>query len=137
MRFRRRSPKLLTGDDAVLRKVTDDLPRDHLYAQPLVVDRIRVDEAEPLDDGQWRVAFVVRVRDADGKRCPDLAVDATLVGPHRQGTGTTTTDLMGQATFRMTGPAGRYVLTVDDVAAGGLTWDDTTVTRAEVVAGDA
>jgi hypothetical protein len=31
---------------------------------------------------------------------------------------------MGRATFRMSGPAGTYELTVDDVAAGALEWDD-------------
>lgn len=118
LRFRRRPPL-----DDTLERVPDDLPRSGLLREPLVVERIDVLGAEEVGPGTVRSAFRLRVRDADGKRCPDVAVDATIAGPERTASGQATTDLFGQVTFRMTGPSGRYVLTVDDVAAGGLAWD--------------
>lgn len=122
--FRRR-PRVLEGD---LGKVPDDLPRSGLFTEPLRVDRITVRDPERLDEGGWRAAFVVRVRDAADKRCPDLAVEARIDGPERSATGMTTTDLSGRATFRMAGPSGRYRLTVLDVAAGALPFDRTAST---------
>jgi hypothetical protein len=106
----------------VPRPVPDDLPRDSLFSQPLRVTRVTVRDPEPVGD-EWRVAFVVFLRDAEGRTCPDIAVDATIRGPHRTASGQATTDLMGRATFRMVGPAGTYELAVDDVAAGALSWD--------------
>lgn len=110
-------------DGPRLRPLPDDLPRDDLYVEPLVADDVRVLAPTVLDDGRTRVAFRVTVRDAEGKRCPDLAVHARIDGPHRSGLGMAHTDLMGRVTFRMTGPPGSYALEVTDVAAGALAWD--------------
>ena len=120
---RRRRPVPLdpTDPDNVLRTVRDDLPRDGLFAQPVHVARVKVVDPEPIDGGV-RVCFVVFLRDDEGRTCPDIAVDATIRGPERTASGQITTDLMGRATFRMSGPAGTYTLTVDDVAAGAMRW---------------
>lgn len=120
MLFRRRREP---DPDAVLRAVPDDLPRSGLFAEPLRVERITVAEPEALDADTRRVTFTVLVRDADGKRCPDLAVEARIAGPERTADGTGNTDLMGRVRFRMSGPPGRYELTVLDVAAGALAFD--------------
>lgn len=122
-------------EDTTLRAVPDDLPRDQLFAQPLVVDHIDAKAPERLGDGSVRVHFVVRVRDAEDKRCPDLAVEVTLTGPERTAGGLLQTDMLGHAGFRMTGPPGTYRLTIDDVAAGALGWDrDASVTTATIEA---
>ena len=116
-------------------KVEDSHPKDGLFAQPLVVTALTAADPEPLDDGTTRVTFRATVKDAEGRRCPDVAVDATVVGPERSATGTATTDLMGAVRFRMTGPSGTYTATIDDVAAGGLAWDvgaSVTSARTEV-----
>lgn len=118
----RRKPKF-TDAELELTQVPDDLPRDALFSQPIRVDRLTAKDVEELDDGQVRVSFRVVVRDAVDKRCPDLAVEATIAGPERTATGMTTTSLLGAATFRMTGPRGTYTITVDDVAAGALEVD--------------
>lgn len=109
--------------DHVVRKVPDDLPRDDLFAQPLVVTDITVREPIEHDDGSFTARFRVTVKDAEGKRCPNLAVEGTVVGPERTGSGLTQTNLMGQVLFHMHGPAGTYHLTVDDVAARALDLD--------------
>lgn len=101
----------------------DSHPKDALFAQPLVVAAVTSPEPEPRDDGQVRVTFRATVKDAEGRRCPEIAVEATIRGPERTATGTATTDLMGAVRFRMTGPVGTYAFRVDDVAAGGLAWD--------------
>ncbi|MBW3618843.1 MAG: Ig-like domain-containing protein [Actinobacteria bacterium] len=116
--FRRRAEPL----DQTLEKVPDDLPRDGIFTQPLVV-AVTAAGPEALDDGELRVTFRATVKDADGKRCPDLHVEATVTGPERTATGATTTDLMGQARFRMAGPAGTYAIRIDDVAGGALDLD--------------
>jgi hypothetical protein len=108
-----------------LTKVADDLPRDSLFAQPLVCDV--VGSAETHDDDH-RVSFKVTVKDAEGKRCPDIFVAATVSGPERTASGETTTNMLGTATFRMAGPAGEYAIRVTDVAAGALDWDRATST---------
>lgn len=127
MRFRRRRPA-----DVELGPIPDDLPRTGLFAEPLVVERISTPDPEPVD-GQHRVAFRLTVKDADGKRCPDIAVEARVSGPTRASAGMGTTDLMGAITFRMTGPEGTYRLDVLDVAAKGLAWDrERSVTDATV-----
>lgn len=108
--------------DPTLTKVPDDLPRDTLFAQPIVVVALSA-TSEAVDDGRHRVTFRATVKDAEGKRCPDLYVEARLSGPERRATGAVTTDLMGQARFRMAGPAGTYRCEIDDVAAGALTLD--------------
>ena len=101
----------------------DDLPRRGIFAEPIRVDRVEVLDPEVVDAARVRVTFRVTVKDADGRRCPDLAVDARIVGPERAATGMGNTDLMGQVRFRMTGPHGRYDFEVLDVAAGGLEFD--------------
>jgi hypothetical protein len=102
--------------------VPDDLPRDGLFAQPLTIS-LRVSDPEPGLEGGTRVTFRVGVRDAEGRRCPDLAVSATIDGPHRTAAGMGHTDLMGTVRFRMNGPPGRYRITIDDVAGGALALD--------------
>ena len=109
-----------TPADAALTRVPDDLPRDGLFQQPLVCD---VTGSAETHDDDHRVAFKVTVRDAAGKRCPDLFVEAEVTGPERSAVGDTTTNMLGTATFRMTGPAGEYAIVVTDVAAGALAWD--------------
>jgi hypothetical protein len=109
--------------DAELTKVPDDLPRDMLFAQPIVATAKLSGNPETLDDGTARVAFTVLVKDAEGKRCPDLWVQARIVGPERTAVGDTTTNMLGTATFRMAGPAGTYAIEVLDVAAQALAWD--------------
>lgn len=116
--FRRRDEPL----DQTLEKVPDDLTRDQLFTQPLVVG-LTASGPEELEDGSLRVTFRATVKDAEGKRCPDLHVEATVTGPDRTATGATTTDLMGQARFRMAGPAGSYAIRIDDVAGGALALD--------------
>lgn len=103
-----------------LTRVPDDLPRDQLFTQPLTCD---VTGSAETHDDQHRVVFKVVVRDAVGKRCPDLFVEATVTGPERAATGDTTTSMLGTATFRMRGPAGDYAIEVTDIAAGALAWD--------------
>lgn len=128
MRFPRRRRRTLPDE---LVKVEDSHPKDGLFAQPLVITALTAAEPEPLPDGTTRVTFRATVKDAEGRRCPDVAVDATVVGPERSATGTATTDLMGAVRFRMAGPSGAYEATIDDVAAGGLAWDrDASVTSA-------
>lgn len=103
-----------------LRRVPDDLPRDQLFTQPLTCD---VTGSAETHGDQHRVVFKVTVRDATGKRCPDLFVEARISGPERSATGDATTSMLGAATFRMKGPAGHYAIEVTDLAAGALEWD--------------
>lgn len=109
-----------TPPGEALTRVPDDLPRDTLFVQPLVCD---VTGSAETHDDDHRVVFKVVVRDAAGKRCPDLFVEAAVTGPERSATGDTTTNMLGTATFRMEGPAGEYAIRVTDVAAGALDWD--------------
>ena len=120
MRLPRRRRRTLPAE---LTRVEDSHPKNGLFAQPLVVTSLTTPDPEPLDDAQVRVTFRATVKDAEGRRCPDVAVEATIRGPERTATGTATTDLMGAVRFRMTGPPGSYEVRVDDVAAGGLAWD--------------
>lgn len=123
-------------DGKGVRPLPDDLPRDDVFVQPLVVSGLDVLDPVHLDDGRMRVAFRVTVRDAEGKRCPDLAVTGRISGPRREAQGMGHTDLMGRVTFRMTGPAGGYAFEMLDVAAGALDWDrEASVLGAEVDAG--
>ena len=131
--FRRR-PRMLEGDDAVLEKVPDDLPRNSIFAEPVRVAQVTAKDVEAVDEERVRVSFRVLVKDAEGKRCPDLAVEATIEGPERTASGMTTTSIMGAATFRMTGPRGTYRITVDDVAAGALELDRSGMLAVEVEA---
>ena len=126
--FRRR-PQVLDDPDAG--PVPDDVPKRGLFAEPIVVTSLEAKDPELLDDGRVRVTFRAVVKDAEGRRCPDLAVDATITGPDRTASGTGTTDLMGAIRFRMTGPTGEYLVRIEDVAAGGLDLDrDTSALEA-------
>lgn len=113
--------------------VPDDVPKRGLFEEPVAVTDLRAREPETLADGRRRVTFRTVVKDAAGRRCPDLAVEARLTGPERTGDGTGHTSLMGHVDFRMTGPPGTYRIEVLDVAAGGLDLDrDASVLTAEV-----
>ena len=104
-----------------LRKVPDDLPRDQLYAQPLV-STVSARDPEVVEGGT-RVTFRVVVKDANGRRCSDIAVEARVTGPERSAKAQVTTDMLGSALFRMTGPPGTYAFELLDVAAFALDWD--------------
>ena len=100
----------------------DDLPKLGLFTEPVVVSRLDALSPDVLDDGRHQLTFLVEVRDADGKRCSDFSVEATVSGPERTRTVQGTTDLLGRIRFRMAGPPGRYRIELVDVAAGGLAW---------------
>ena len=114
---RRRRPRL------TLERQPDGLPKTGLFAEPVRVTRLEPLAPELVEGGQHRVAFQVEVKDADGRRCSDLAVDARLTGPERAATVQGATDLFGRVTIRMTGPPGEYTLEVLEVAAKGLAFD--------------
>jgi len=114
---RRRHP------DITLERQPDALPRRGLFTEPVRVTRLDVLEPEHLTDGSRRAAFRVEVRDAEDRRCPEVAVEARLAGPVRDRTVQGTTDLLGRIRFRMSGPPGRYTIEITDVGAGGLGWD--------------
>jgi hypothetical protein len=116
-RRRRRQPEF------TLEVHPDDLPKSGLFHEPVRVDTIKVLDPERLGEGQHRVTFLVEVRDAEGQRCSNLAVEARVSGPERSRTVSGNTDLMGRLRFRTTGPAGRYSIEVLDVAARGLAFD--------------
>lgn len=117
----------------VLEPQRDDLPKTGLFAEPVRVATLDILDPEVLDDGRHRVTFLVEVRDAEDRRCPDLAVEARVSGPERTRTVQGATDLFGRIRFRMAGPAGTYAIEVTDVAAHGLAWaDDVGVTTTEV-----
>lgn len=66
------------------------------------------------------MTFQVTIRDAEGKRCPDLAVEARVRGPDRTATGMAHTDVFGQAWIRMSGVPGTYRCDILDVAGGAI-----------------
>ena len=101
----------------------DDLPKRGLFAEPVRVTRLDVADTEVMDDGERRVTFLVEIKDAEDKRCSEVAVEARVSGPERSRTVQGATDLFGRLRFRMAGPPGTYHLDVTDVAAGGLDWD--------------
>jgi len=101
----------------------DDLPKRGLFTEPIRVTRVEALEPESQADGTTRVSFLVEVKDADDKRCSDLAVDARVSGPQRTATVQGTTDMFGRVRMRMTGPPGHYGIEVLAVAAKGLEWD--------------
>ncbi len=106
-----------------LERQRDDMPKTGLFAEPVRVTELDVLEPEMLEDGRHRVTFLIEVRDAEGRRCPDLSVEARVTGPERTRTVQGTTDLFGRIRFRMAGPTGGYGLEITDVAAHGLDWD--------------
>lgn len=114
--------------------VEDSARRDGIFEQPLRAS-VTHHGVEAVDDDGLRVTFRVIVRDAGGRRCPELAVNATIEGPERTASGEALTDLMGAARFRMVGPPGAYRFQLDDVAAKALTWtSDDTVVQVEITA---
>lgn len=124
-RLRRRRPPAIT-----LERQVDALPRRGLFTEPLRITRLDVLDPELLEDGNHRATFRIEVRDAEGRRCPEVAVEACLTGPERERTVQGTTDLLGRIRFRMAGPPGRYAILVTDVGAGGLDWDAGTGPRS-------
>lgn len=119
MAFRRgRKRRQLT-----LERQPDDLPKRGLFTEPIRITRLEALAPEVLEDGTTRVTFLVEVKDADDRRCSDLAVDARVDGPERTATVQGTTDMFGRVRMRMAGPAGRYGIEVLAVAAKGLDWD--------------
>jgi hypothetical protein len=112
----------------------DGLPKTGLFAEPIRVTMLEVLEPELVEQDQRRVTFRLEVKDAEGKRCSDLAVDARVTGPERSATVQVVTDLFGRARIRMTGPAGTYELELLEVAAKALQWAaDQGPRRARVV----
>jgi hypothetical protein len=106
-----------------LEPTPDGVPKHGFFTEPVRVSLLEVLEPEPMADGQHRVTFRVEVRDADGRRCSELAVDARISGPERVCDVQAVTDLFGRVRMRMTGPPGDYGLEITDVAARGLLWD--------------
>ena len=104
-------------------KQRDDRPKTGLFAEPVRVEALTVLDPEVNDDGSHRVTYQVEVRDAEGRRCSELAVEARLVGPSATKVLQGATDMFGRIRFRMDGPPGEYAVTVTDVAAFGLAWD--------------
>lgn len=127
MVLRRTLSRLRPGPDdrfvGTTETVPDSHPKDGLFSQPVRVADLRLRDVEQLDGDRRRVVFQATVRDAEDLRCPDLSVEARIIGPERTGTGQSTTDLMGSVRIRMEGPPGTYRVEIVDVAAGGLTWD--------------
>lgn len=115
---RRRRRRHLT-----LEQHPDDLPKRGLFTEPIRVTRLEALEPDTQADGTTRVTFLVEVKDADDKRCSDLAVDARVAGPDRTATVQGTTDMFGRVRIRITGRPGRYGIEVLAVAAKGLEWD--------------
>ncbi len=113
--------------------VPDDHPKDAFFTSPLRVTDLVADH-EDHDDGM-RATFVATVRDAEGRRCPEVAVHARIAGPHRRATGMGHTSMMGTVTFRMSGPVGTYACHVEDVAGGALGLDLEASTLTATVTG--
>lgn len=118
LRRARRAPAGLTVEPT-----PDGSPKSGFFTEPVRVEHLETLDPEPLDDGRVRVTFRIEVRDAHGRRCSELAVDARVDGPEQGRQVQAVTDLFGRVRVRMTGPAGRYTIEVLDVAAGGLAWD--------------
>ncbi len=115
-----------------LETTPDGVPKRGFFTEPVRVTALEVLDPETTDDGRHRVTFRIEVRDADGRRCSELAVDARIAGPERANDVQAVTDMFGRVRMRMTGPPGIYALTITDVAARGLAWDpDAGPTTAE------
>lgn len=115
LRRRRRTPLRLEP-------LADGVPRRGLFSEPLRVEELALEGTEPADEG-LRATFVIGLRDAEGRRVPDIAVTAEVTAPGRSVGVEGTTDLMGRLRVRTRGPRGHYGVTIVDVAAGGLAWD--------------
>jgi hypothetical protein len=114
-----------------LEPMPDGIPKHGFFTEPVRITQLEVLEVEPAPEGH-RVTFRIEVRDAEGRRCSELAVDARISGPERTRDVQAVTDMFGRVRMRMTGPPGDYALEVTDVAARGLAWDrDAGPTRAQ------
>jgi len=102
----------------------DGLPKRGLFAEPVRVTKLQALESDHDEHGIERATFLVEIKDAEDRRCSDVAVEARLTGPERHRTVQGTTDLMGRIRFRMASGAGSYRIELTDVAAGGLAWDE-------------
>lgn len=116
MRLRRRRHQL------PVEPLPDGLPKRGLFSEPIRVTTLTSLEPESIG-ADWRVTFMVEVRDDAGQRCPDVAIEARLTGPDRSAVAIGNTDMFGRVRFRTTGPPGGYQLELTDVGAGGLNWD--------------
>jgi len=117
----------------------DDLPKRGLFTEPIRITRLDALQPEhivadvaagddvtgddPSDAAQLRVTFLIEVKDAEDRRCSDLAVDARLEGPERTSVVQGATDMFGRVKVRMVGPPGRYHIEILEVAAKALTYD--------------
>jgi hypothetical protein len=101
----------------------DGLPKRGLFAEPVRVTRLEALDPDADDEGVARATFLVEVKDAEDRRCSDLAVEARVTGPGRSRKVQGTTDMMGRIRFRMAAGSGDYRIELIDVAAGGLDWD--------------
>ncbi len=108
-----------------LQRHDDDLPKTGLFTEPVRVTRLEALEPERIDAATptVRVTFLIEVKDAEDRRCSDLAVDARMTGPDRQGQVQGATDLFGRVKVQMTGPPGAYRIEVLEVAAKALAFD--------------
>lgn len=105
-----------------LEQQPDDLPKRGLFTEPIRISQLTALAPDPLEDDRYRVVFMIEVKDALDRRCPDLAIEARVSGPERVATAEATTDMFGRVRFRMAGPPGHYTIAVRDVAAGALEW---------------
>lgn len=101
----------------------DDLPKSGLFQAPIRIAELRPYAVDADVDGTVRVTFLLEVRDAEDRRCPDFFVAVRVQGPDRSVAADGTTDMLGRIQFRMSGPPGTYAIDVDDVGAGGIAWD--------------
>lgn len=117
----------------------DQLPRRELCTEPVRVTRLEALDPDPGDirAGTLRVTFLIEAKDAEARRCSDLAVDAHTSGPDRDGHVEGHTDMFGRVKVQMAGPTGRYALEVLEVAAKVLDFDRTAGPTAAEVAVDA
>lgn len=103
----------------------DGLPKRGLFVEPVRVTKLDALDPDVDDHGVARAIFLVEIKDAEDRRCSDVAVEAQLTGPERRRTVQGTTDMMGRIRFRMANGSGAYRIELTDVAAGGLDWDRT------------
>lgn len=123
MVLRRLRRAMLPRPVVTLEPMPDAIPKRGLFTEPVRVSLLEVLEPELVPEGHHRVTFRIEVRDAEDRRCPELAVDARITGPERTRDVQAVTDLFGRVRMRMTGPPGDYRIEITDVAARGLTWD--------------
>ena len=97
----------------------DPADTDATAADPAAADQSDTPAAQP----RVRVTFMIEVKDAEDRRCSDLAVDARMDAPDRSGKVQGATDMFGRVRVQMTGPPGRYAIEVLEVAAKALTFD--------------